>query len=95
MNTNMKHILITLFLTVTMTSRSWSQDTWVKTFGGSNFEWGEKIITTPDGGYFLTGGTNSNDGDFKGMNKGERDIFVMKLDSNGNLQPKGKKSKKK
>jgi len=27
----------------------------------------------------------SNDGDFSGMNKGERDIFVMKLDSNGNL----------
>jgi len=58
---------------------------WKKTFGGSSDEYGLSITTTNDGGYVLTGYTYSNDGDFSGMNKGNRDIFVMKLDSNGNL----------
>ncbi|MFM8770568.1 MAG: T9SS type A sorting domain-containing protein, partial [Candidatus Kapaibacterium sp.] len=39
------------------------------------------------GGFVLTGWTYSYDGDFEGMNKGSSDIFVMKLDSNGNLTP--------
>jgi len=58
---------------------------WKKTFGGSSNDGGWSITTTTDGGYVLTGYTYSNDGDFSGMNKGNRDIFVMKLDSNGNL----------
>jgi len=56
---------------------------WKKTFGGSGTDWGFSITTTNDGGYVLTGYTKSNDGDFSGMNKGDRDIFVMKLNSNG------------
>ncbi len=69
-----------------------SQETWVKTFGGSRGDKSTSITTTPDGGYVLTGETNSNDGDFKGMKKGvidniiEGDIFVTKLDSRGNIQ---------
>ena len=58
---------------------------WKKTFGGSSDDFGKSITTTSDGGFVLTGGTSSNDGDFSGMNKGASDIFVMKLDSNGNL----------
>lgn len=58
---------------------------WKKTFGGSGSEVGISLSTTTDGGYVLTGGTSSNDCDFSGMNKGGSDIFVMKLDSNGNL----------
>ena len=58
---------------------------WKKTFGGSNYEWGYSITTTPDGGFVLTGSTLSNDGDFNGMNKGLEDIFVIKLDSQGNI----------
>jgi len=68
---------------------------WKKTLGGSHWDTGNSITTTPDGGYVLTGYTFSNDGDFKGMNKGEKDVFIIKLDSKGNLQPSGKKSKKK
>jgi hypothetical protein len=68
---------------------------WKKTYGGSDNEVGLSITTTPDGGLVLTGWTISSDVDFKGMNKGGEDIFVIKLDSNGNLQPSGKKSKKK
>jgi hypothetical protein len=69
---------------------------WKKGFGGKDWDGGASISMTANGEYLLTGTTLSNDGDFKGMNKGGReDIFVIKLDSNGNLQPKGKKSKKK
>ncbi len=59
---------------------------WKKTFGGSRDELGNSITTTPDGGFVLTGYTYSNDGDFDGMKKGNRDIFVIKLDSRGNVQ---------
>jgi hypothetical protein len=59
---------------------------WNKTFGGSGSENGYSIQQTSDGGYVLTGDTGSNDGDFSGMNKGGRDIFVMKLSSNGDIQ---------
>jgi hypothetical protein len=59
---------------------------WKKTYGGSELDGGTSITTTPDGGYVLTGYTYSNDGDFKGMNKGDADVLVIKLDSNGDIQ---------
>ncbi len=68
---------------------------WKKMFGGDMHDEGYSITSTPDGGFVLTGMTSSNDGDFKGMNRGFKDILVMKLDSNGKLQSKSKKSKKK
>lgn len=60
---------------------------WKKTYGGSESDWGWSIAPTPDRGYVLTGLTSSNDGDFVDMNKGKHEIFVIKLDSNGNLNP--------
>ena len=39
----------------------------------------------------VTGGTRSIDGDFNGITKSKRDDFIIKLDSNGNLKPSGKK----
>jgi hypothetical protein len=56
-----------------------------KTYGGSNDNTGASINSTHDG-IFLTGWTNSNDGDFVGMNKGNFDCLVMKLDLEGNLK---------
>jgi hypothetical protein len=58
---------------------------WKKTFGGSSYENSYSITSSKDGGYVLTGSTNSNDGDFSGMNKGGEDIFVIKLNSNGEI----------
>ena len=58
---------------------------WKKTFGGSKMDFGYSITTTLDGGFVLTGSTSSIDGDFSGMNKGKNDIFVMKLNSNGEM----------
>lgn len=61
------------------------QNTWVKTYGGCNWDNGYSILQTSDSGFVLTGYTYSNDGDFSGMNKGSGDIFVMKLNSSGDL----------
>jgi len=64
---------------------SYGNIVWTKTFGGRSIEEVYSITTSTDGGFVLTGWTSSNDGDFTGLNKGRSDIFVMKLDSNGNL----------
>ena len=58
---------------------------WKKTYGGVGLDWSSSITTSNDGGYILTGITYSNDGDFSGMNKDSSDIFVMKLNSNGDI----------
>jgi len=51
---------------------------WEKTFGGSNSDAAYTIISTPDGGYAVTGYTFS-----KGA--GGSDIWVLKLGARGNL----------
>lgn len=56
---------------------------WQKSIGGKRDEDSYAIIAEPDGGVVLTGYTNSNDGDFKGINRGKWDVFAMKLDVNG------------
>jgi hypothetical protein len=67
---------------------------WAKTFGGRGKDIATSLSVLDDGGFVITGGTTSdvgdqyNDGDFYGLGKGgESDIFVIKLDKNGNLQP--------
>lgn len=56
---------------------------WNKTFGGLGQDWGQSIIQTLNGKIVLTGGTNSNNDDFTGKNKGETDIFIISMDENG------------
>jgi hypothetical protein len=58
---------------------------WQKTFGGSGTERFEGVTRTLDGEYLLVGLTNSTDGDVKD-NKGISDAWVVKIDSEGNLQ---------
>jgi hypothetical protein len=58
---------------------------WRKTYGGISNETCTSIAKTTDGGFVLTGYTSSNSGDFAGMNKGNEDIFVMKIDANGSM----------
>jgi len=50
---------------------------WDKTFGGSEDDEAHSIIQTEDGGYVVTGFTVSED-------TGDRDIWVIKLDKDGN-----------
>ena len=57
---------------------------WQGCYGGSGDEQAFSIQQTCDGGYVVTGETNSNDGDVSG-NHGESDFWVLKLDSHGDI----------
>lgn len=59
------------------------QRDWMQTYGGSGTDEGRSVIQTPDGGFVVTGWSDSNNGDFNGMNRGLRDIFLIKSDPNG------------
>jgi len=50
---------------------------WSKTYGGTKFDEGTFIQKTNDGGYIITGGSNS-------FGLGTTDIYLVKTDSNGN-----------
>ena len=52
---------------------------WQKTFGGKDDEWATDIQQTPDGGYIVTGWTRS-------FGAGRKDMWVLKLDANGDIQ---------
>jgi hypothetical protein len=52
---------------------------WTKTIGGENDDRGSSLIQTSDGGYAIAGHTKS-------FGAEERDVYVVKLDANGNLQ---------
>ncbi|WP_216823617.1 DUF7619 domain-containing protein [Niastella vici] len=58
---------------------------WQKCYGGTSDETGTYIEKTSDG-YILLGEAKSNDGDVSGVHQGSRDIWVVKLDKNGNIQ---------
>jgi hypothetical protein len=52
---------------------------WTKTIGGPDREEGVSLIQTSDGGYAIAGSHQS-------FGAGEDDVYVVKLDANGNLQ---------
>ena len=54
------------------------QISWQKTYGGSNVDWAFSIQQTADGGYIVVGNTFS-------FGAGEDDLWVLKLDSNGQI----------
>ena len=49
---------------------------WTKTIGGENDDWGYPLIQTAGGGYAIAGDTKS-------FGAGKRDVYVVKLDKNG------------
>jgi len=61
---------------------------WQRTYGGTGNDAAFSIISTNDGGYIFSGGTNSNDGDVSGLHSsstGADDAWIVKLDATGNI----------
>jgi hypothetical protein len=58
---------------------------WQKCFGGSNDDEASVVRQTFDGGFIISGFTNSNDSDVTGYH-GNKDYWIVKVDSTGNLQ---------
>ncbi|MBT8244324.1 MAG: hypothetical protein HKP48_05325 [Winogradskyella sp.] len=58
---------------------------WEKTIGGSSFDVARSIKIAQDNGFLLSGSSRSSDGDVS-ENKGQNDAWVVKTDSNGNLE---------
>ena len=52
---------------------------WQKNYGGTNIDQCMSIAQTFDGGYILSGSTNSRDGDVTGNHGGNNDYWVVKL----------------
>jgi len=52
--------------------------TWAKTVGGTDIDLGYSVATTSDGGYIVTGTTNS-------FGAGDYDLFLVKFNSSGDL----------
>ena len=58
---------------------------WQKSLGGTNAEEAKSIVQTTDGGYIIAGFTSSNDFDVSG-NHGNRDYWIVKLSSIGDVE---------
>lgn len=58
---------------------------WEKSFGGSSFDVARNISPTADGGFLLSGSSRSQDGDVE-INKGQNDVWLVKIDNSGNLE---------
>jgi hypothetical protein len=59
---------------------------WWKFYGGSGFDEANSALQTSDGGYVIAGYTQSSDGDVTGFHGGVADVWVIKVDSSGDLQ---------
>jgi hypothetical protein len=59
---------------------------WQKVLGGADFESGRSIRQTTDGGYVLAGNTESDNTGNVGSNHGKSDIWVVKLNTAGDIQ---------
>ncbi|WP_028978779.1 T9SS type A sorting domain-containing protein [Sporocytophaga myxococcoides] len=59
---------------------------WLRIYGGSQDDKIAYLTQAIDGGYIIAGTTKSSDGDITDGNNGEYDIFLLKVDNNGDQQ---------
>ncbi len=64
---------------------------WQKCMGGTNYDWANALIQTPDGGYAVIGGTSSRDGDVYGVHFSDStdigdDAWLVKLSPLGKIE---------
>lgn len=78
MQTNLQKLFKLLLFYFFFTQISYSQNAWLKIFGGDNCDYLNEIHETPDGGYIAAGSTQS-------FGAGDHDVWIIKLDSLGNL----------
>lgn len=57
---------------------------WQKCLGGTDSDYANSILQTPDGGYIIAGSTSSDNGDVSGSH-GSSDIWLVKTDASGNI----------
>jgi hypothetical protein len=81
----MKKIVLFLLTLVSFYSNAQPSINWQKCLGGGSNDEGRSIKQTTDGGYILTGYTQSNNGDASG-NQGGSDAWVVKLNSFGVIE---------
>jgi hypothetical protein len=58
---------------------------YTKNFGGSGIDIANQLKLTSDGGFILLGSSDSNNGNFL-LNKGSKDVAVLKLNNLGNFE---------
>ena len=58
---------------------------WQMLYGGSGWDSGSRAIIELSDGYIFLASTDSNDGDVSGYNGGFRDIWVVRIDLEGNI----------
>ncbi len=58
---------------------------WSNSLGGSSYEQGLSCKQTTDGNYLIAGTASSNDGDVTGNNYPSSDVWIIKLDSSGQI----------
>ena len=93
----MKKLLLLLFLLIYSCSPDFSEINFsnviflennikvVQIFGGSEEDIVKKVVAINDGGFVLVGNTKSTDGHFENKNRTGNDIFLIKLDSKGQI----------
>jgi len=58
---------------------------WERSFGGTDGDYVSGVVQNSAGGYYVSGYTQSNDGDVAGNHGGVYDAWVFRLDVQGNL----------
>ena len=62
------------------------EQSWVKTFGGTNEDIAHAVIETQDGGFAVFGNTKSVDGDITDKLVEESDLLLLKFDAAAELE---------